>query len=170
MATTEKREMIRQEVSQMHEAGLKADEIAHELELSVQTVRHYMRELAIESEPEGWANAQKFLGDIIEAYKLGVAVAEIARKFETSIYCVTRVLIQEGVFAEGQLMRKQEKENREQLVVDAYQQGMRVLDIASQLQISQAHIYVVLARHGIMPARRARIQRPWEEGNHAIEG
>lgn len=155
--TTEKTERVRQEIAEMHEGGLTAEQIAQELGLSVQTVRHHMNELAIQTEPLGWANANKFLGNIIQDYQLGVPIAEIVRKYETTVYSVTKILIQEGVFAAGQAARKRERENRERLIVDAYNQGMRVLDIATNLQVSQAHIYVVLARRGIKPSRRGLV-------------
>lgn len=155
---------ILSDAAEMSAAGLSPDDIARELEVSVQSVYRYLKMMAIEKEPKGWTEAVKHVGEICEDYKDGVSVAEIARRYETTQYCVRLILHTENEFANSSEARRLAREAKEQLVVDAYNGGQRIVDISVQQGVGQGHIYTILARHGIRPGRRLEAIR--HDGKH----
>ncbi len=141
---------------EMHNAGLGPEKIAEELQVSISTVYHYLGLAKAVRGPQGWEQAEKFLGDIIKDYLNGENMTAIAMKYNTTRYCVEKVLIQEHVLSQGVEVRADMRKTHEQVIVEAYNSNKRIVDIAVQHQVGQAQIYTILARHGIRPSRRSR--------------
>ncbi len=145
-------ETLRADAVQMFEAGMEIPDIATELGVSVPTVYRYLKTLAVDQAPEGWDEAVRATGEIVRDYAEGVPISEIARRYGTTRYCVEKLLVAEGAHVGSR--RKQAREDREKLVVEAYRSGARIVDIAEQHGISTSYVYTVLARHKIAPTRR----------------
>lgn len=145
---------ILSDAAEMKAAGMTPDDIARELEVSVQSVYRYLKMMAVTREPKGWTEAVKHVGEICEDYNDGASVAEIARRYETTEYCVREILHAENEFVGSSEARRLAREAKEQLVIDAYNAGQRIVDISAQQGVGQGHIYTILARHGIRPGRR----------------
>lgn len=147
---------LRADALQMYEANMPIEDIASELGVSVSTIYRYLKDLAVGNEPDGWEEAIKFTGEIVRDYLEGVQIAEISRRYNVQRYAVEKILSIENVLnsPERQARLQERRAVSDKVIIDAYQSGMRVLEISSQHNISQAYIYVVLTRNGIKPSRK----------------
>lgn len=146
--------IVKAEVIEMYDGGMSVESIAAETGLSKPTVYRYLGDLAVTKEPTGWDQAVASQAEILEEYKEGVSITEIASRHSTTRYCVEKLLLQEDAEGITREVRSASRETRETLIVKNYLGGARIVDIAVQFGIGQSHIYTILARHGVKPERK----------------
>lgn len=84
--------------------------------------------------------------ELLEMAMAGVAPTDIANEVGVSIPTVYAVMRKHGIL-------EQLKAKRDQKVIEAYQDGQRIVAITEAFQVSQFQLYRILERHGIKMRR-----------------
>ena len=144
-----KKEEKKEEVLRLCKQGIKTKEIAKKLNLADSTIHRYIRELEEEGRVEERKSVRKSVKierkeKVLELYNQGTEVKEIAMRLDVSVVTIKtyiKELKEEGRVEERKSVRKSIKIERKEKVLELYNQGIEVKEIAMRLKVSPATVY-----------------------------
>ena len=136
-------------ILELYSQGLEIKEIAKKLNLAYSTVHRYIRELEEEGRVEERKSVRKSVKierkeKVLELYNQGTEVKEIAMRLDVSVVTIKtyiKELKEEGRVEERKSVRKSIKIERKEKVLEIYNQGIEVKEIAMRLKVSPATVY-----------------------------
>lgn len=138
----------------MKEAGVSIPAIAHELEVSAQTIRNWFK--AQGQDPPDALKSPKDIS-IAEAYEEGMPIPQILAKFEIGRPQLYNILSKYSVPTRQVILENTRKRAMDEACA-MYEQGFVIRQITEDTGIHQPTLHAELARRGI-PLRRPRGQK-----------
>jgi transposase-like protein len=150
----------KQEAMEMAKAGMSVPVIAHEMDVSPQTIRNWLKAQGQE-QPTATKDVLAKEAEVIEAYEAGVAVATILKQFDIERAKLYYLLSKYSVTTRQTTLKDSRKRALDE-ACQMYKDGFVIRQITEDTGVHQPTLHAELARRGI-ELRRPRGFTPTAE-------
>lgn len=154
-----KKEERKERVVELYDLGVRTEEIAKKLDISIGTTIRYVKQL----KKEGRIQSRKLIESIdkkenkektAKLYNSGVKIREIAENIGVSVGTINRYIKELKEEGKVRVINKEEVEKR---ILELYNQGVEIKEIAESLKIPVGTINIYtkkLRKEGIIQSRK----------------
>ena len=139
------KEKAKEKILKLYNSKAGTEEIAKALNISLPTMYRYIRELREEGKFQGIKKKEERKEKTLELYNQGIEVKEIAKRLNVTVETINtyiKELEEEGRVEKRKTLRKtSKKEENKEKILELYNQGLEIKEIAKRLNISDTTIY-----------------------------
>lgn len=145
------------EIIAMYNGGMTGGAVAAEMGIDVTTVYKVLRRRGVPRRPSG-AGSKYDVTAIVDAYldivvDKGGKVQDVIDQFKVTHAQLYSWLRQYDIPLANQI-KTPAREERDQLAVEMYKEGWKIMEICAQLRIDAPQLYILLNRAGVPKRRR----------------
>ena len=141
--TLAKKDINKEETLELYNSKMKVKEIAKKLNVSVVTIRTYIKELKEEGKVQNNGKEER-KEEALELYNQGLEIKEIAKRLNVTAVTINtyiKELIEEGRIQERKDLKQRKKEEKKEEVLRLYKQGIETKEIAKKLNLADSTIH-----------------------------
>lgn len=150
---------LRKKIAKEYQEGKSSEQLGLEYNLSPQTIVNTVRRqgFPIRSNGRGSKISIEYRRAIAKWYQEGKTSQQLGLEYDLSPETIIKIVRSQGVkirlpgITKGITIVKgtTEREKRNALIIEKYQNGVRVLDLCKEYNLERSHIYRIFDKHGV---------------------
>lgn len=138
-----------EEIKSMYLSGFSSNKIAVLYKVDKATIVKILKQLGVKIRNNSLNINKQELGELVEDYRNGYSVRELAKRYNCSAQGLKEYLIRKGVDLKDKYSILNDKEAQRQLINDYTSSNMKLSDIQSKYHCSYATLLKVLSLNGV---------------------